>query len=88
MIESHRNRTRRSASIPRKLLREQAWHLLPVYYLMTLSDLGRKRRSTTLEAIASPITSTLRRFLRPNGSGPLNRCTVTGNASRMHAPPL
>lgn len=41
MIEPHRNRTRRSASIPRKLLRE-AWHLLPVYYLMTLSDLGRE----------------------------------------------
>lgn len=34
--------TRRSASIPRKLLRERALHLLPVYYLLTLSDLGRE----------------------------------------------
>ena len=34
------------------------WHLLPVYDLMTLSDLG-ERPSTTREAIALPITSTL-----------------------------
>jgi hypothetical protein len=36
------NRTRRSRSIPRRLLREGALHLLPVYYLMRLSDLGRE----------------------------------------------
>jgi SAM-dependent methyltransferase len=37
-----KNATRQSASIPRKLLREGALHLLPVYYLLTLSDLARE----------------------------------------------
>jgi hypothetical protein len=37
-----KNRTRRSRSIPRRLLREGAVHLLPVYYLARLSDLGRE----------------------------------------------
>lgn len=37
-----KNRTRRSRSIPRRLVREGAPHLLPVYYLMRLSDLGRE----------------------------------------------
>ncbi len=36
------NRTRRSRSIPRKLLREGNLHLLPVYYALNLSDLGRE----------------------------------------------
>jgi hypothetical protein len=36
------NRTRRSRSIPRKLLREGSLHLLPIYYLLNLSDLGRE----------------------------------------------
>jgi len=36
------NRTRRSRSIPRKLLREGNIHLLPLYYLMRRSDLGRE----------------------------------------------
>jgi hypothetical protein len=36
------NRTRRSRSIPRKLLREGDIHLLPLFYLFTLSDLGRE----------------------------------------------
>ena len=36
-----KNRTRRSRSIPRRLLREGALHLVPLYYLMRLSDLGR-----------------------------------------------
>jgi SAM-dependent methyltransferase len=37
-----KNATRQSASIPGKLLREGALHLLPVYYLLTLSDLARE----------------------------------------------
>lgn len=37
-----KNRTRRSRSIPRRLLREGALHLVPLYYLMRLSDLGRE----------------------------------------------
>ena len=37
-----KNRTRRSRSIPRRLVREGAPHLLPVYYLMRLSDLARE----------------------------------------------
>jgi hypothetical protein len=36
------NLTRRSLSIPRKLLREGNIHLLPVYYLLNMSDLGRE----------------------------------------------
>jgi len=36
------NLTRRSRSIPRKLLREGDLHMLPAYYLMNLSDLGRE----------------------------------------------
>ncbi|MGH9360942.1 MAG: methyltransferase [Thermoanaerobaculia bacterium] len=36
------NRTRRSRSQPRKLLREGNLHLLPLYYLLNLSDLGRE----------------------------------------------
>jgi hypothetical protein len=36
------NRTRRARSIPRKLLREGNIHLLPLYYLIWLSDLGRE----------------------------------------------
>jgi hypothetical protein len=37
-----KNHTRRSRSIPRRLLREGAPHLVPLYYLMRLSDLGRE----------------------------------------------
>jgi len=36
------NRTRTSASIPRKLLREGKLHLIPVYALMRASDLARE----------------------------------------------
>jgi putative methyltransferase len=36
------NRTRRSASIPRRLVSEGKLHLLPVYALMRTSDLGRE----------------------------------------------
>lgn len=36
------NRTRRSRSLPRKLLREGNLHLLPLYYVLNLSDLGRE----------------------------------------------
>ena len=36
------NRTRRSRSLTRKLLREGNIHLLPLYYLFNLSDLGRE----------------------------------------------
>jgi SAM-dependent methyltransferase len=38
----NRNFTRRSRSIPRKLLRQGALHLVPLYYLMKLSDLARE----------------------------------------------
>ena len=37
-----KNVTRRSRSIPRKLLSQRAFHLLPLYYLIRLSDLGRE----------------------------------------------
>jgi SAM-dependent methyltransferase len=36
------NLTRRSCSIPRKLLREGNLHLLPLYYSLNLSDLGHE----------------------------------------------
>jgi SAM-dependent methyltransferase len=36
------NRTRRSASIPRRLVAEGKYHLLPVYALLTTSDLARE----------------------------------------------
>ena len=36
------NRTRRSASIPRRLMSEGKYHLLPVYALLTTSDLARE----------------------------------------------
>ena len=36
------NRTRRSESIPRRLLAERKYHLLPVYALLTTSDLARE----------------------------------------------
>src|SRR5919112_6682932 len=36
------NRTRRSASIPRRLVAERKYHLLPVYALLTTSDLARE----------------------------------------------
>jgi SAM-dependent methyltransferase len=37
-----KNVTRRSLSIPRRLLREGALHLVPVYYVLRLSDLARE----------------------------------------------
>lgn len=41
--EPHRkNLTRQSASIPRKLLRQGALHLIVLYYMVRLSDLGRE----------------------------------------------
>ncbi|MFL5733264.1 MAG: methyltransferase domain-containing protein [Chloroflexia bacterium] len=36
------NRTRRSPSIPRKLLREGKFYLVPLYYLLLTSDLARE----------------------------------------------
>ena len=36
------NRTRSSASIPARLLREGKWHLVPLYYLLLTSDLARE----------------------------------------------
>ena len=39
---NRKNATRRSRSIPRELLRRGAIHLLPLYYLIRLSDLGRE----------------------------------------------
>jgi hypothetical protein len=40
--QTPKNLTRRSRSIPRKLLREGAPHLVALYYLLRLSDLGRE----------------------------------------------
>ena len=39
MVEHRKNLTRRSPSIPWKLVREGALHQLPLYYLLMLSDL-------------------------------------------------
>jgi hypothetical protein len=39
---SRKNVTRRSRSIPRKLLRQRAFHLVLLYYLVSLSDLARE----------------------------------------------
>src|SRR3989304_2967697 len=36
------NKTRRSASVPAKLMREGKWYLLPVYYFMLTSYLARE----------------------------------------------
>ena len=36
------NRTRRAASIPRKLIREGKWYLLPLYGLLRTSELARE----------------------------------------------
>ena len=36
------NKTRQSHSIPRKLIREGKWYLLPVYYLLTTSELANE----------------------------------------------
>jgi SAM-dependent methyltransferase len=41
-VSTLHNRTRTSASIPRKLLREGKVHLLPIYALMRTSDLARE----------------------------------------------
>jgi SAM-dependent methyltransferase len=42
-IESRmKNVTRRSRSIPRKLIRDGALHLVPLYYVVRLSDLARE----------------------------------------------
>lgn len=41
-MTTRKNFTRCSASIPRRLIGERAFHLLPVYYLLSLSDLGRE----------------------------------------------
>jgi hypothetical protein len=41
-VTSLHNRTRTSASIPKRLLREGKLHLLPVYAVMRLSDLARE----------------------------------------------
>ena len=41
-LPHQKNFTRRSRSIPWRLLREGALHLIPAYYLLRLSDLGRE----------------------------------------------
>jgi SAM-dependent methyltransferase len=41
-MSTFHNRTRRTASIPRRLVREGKFHLLAVYYLGLTSDLGRE----------------------------------------------
>jgi len=42
VVDRFPNRTRRSASIPRRLVAEGKYHLLPVYALLTTSDLARE----------------------------------------------
>src|SRR5688572_9421882 len=41
-VSLKKNLTRRSHSIPRRLVREGALHLVPVYYALRLSDLARE----------------------------------------------
>jgi len=63
------NRTRRSRSIPRKLLREGDIHLLPVFYLFNLSDLGREGiENSGSYRFADHIYRN-----EPSGRGPLGR---------------
>ena len=63
------NLTRRSRSIPRKLLREGELHMLPIYYLLNLSDLAKEgiARSGSFE-FADHIYRN-----QPSGSGALGR---------------
>jgi SAM-dependent methyltransferase len=63
------NLTRRSRSIPRKLLREGELHMLPVYYLLNLSDLAKEgiARSGSFE-FADHIYRN-----QPSGTGALGR---------------
>jgi hypothetical protein len=41
-VSTFHNRTRRTASIPRRLVREGRLHLLPVYYLGLTTELGKE----------------------------------------------
>jgi 2-polyprenyl-3-methyl-5-hydroxy-6-metoxy-1,4-benzoquinol methylase len=41
-VSTFHNRTRRTSSIPRRLVREGKLHLLPVYYLGLTTELGRE----------------------------------------------
>ncbi|MDQ6712581.1 MAG: class I SAM-dependent methyltransferase family protein, partial [Candidatus Dormibacteraeota bacterium] len=41
-MSTFHNRTRRTASIPRRLVREGKIHLLPVYYLGLTTELGKE----------------------------------------------
>jgi SAM-dependent methyltransferase len=41
-VSTFHNRTRRTASIPRRLVREGKLHLLPVYYLGLTTELGKE----------------------------------------------
>jgi hypothetical protein len=41
-VSTFHNRTRRTASIPRRLIREGRLHLLPVYYLGLTTELGKE----------------------------------------------
>jgi Putative methyltransferase len=41
-MNTFHNRTRSSASIPARLIRERHFHLLPIYYLLLTSDLARE----------------------------------------------
>jgi len=42
LVSTFHNRTRRTASIPRRLIREGRLHLLPVYYLGLTTELGKE----------------------------------------------
>lgn len=41
-MKNFHNKTRTSESIPRKLIRKKKYHLVPLYYLLTTSDLARE----------------------------------------------
>jgi len=68
-VQLANNLTRRSRSIPRKLLREGDLHMLPVYYLLNLSDLAKEgiARSGSFE-FADHIYRN-----QPSGTGALGR---------------
>ena len=63
------NRTRRSRSIPRKLIREGRAHFVPIYYLALLSDLAREGITNSGSyRFADHIYR-----MQPSGRGPIGR---------------
>lgn len=41
-MSTFHNRTRKSSSIPKRLVQNKLWHLVPIYYLMLTSELARE----------------------------------------------